>query len=112
MGIISNWDVSARAILKKHRLDVFFEHVFISSEVGCEKPDVKIFQRALEAASIRPGECIYVGDNYYDDAVGSRKAGIEPLIINRYGQLGIEELGECSVICDIRELPGHLSGGG
>lgn len=112
MGIISNWDDSARAILKKHGLDRYFEHIVISSEVGWEKPDAQIFQKAIQAASVNPGECAYVGDNYYDDAVGSRKAGIEPLIVNRYGNLGIEELDNCSVICDIRELDDYLTRGG
>ena len=109
MGVISNWDESARAILEKHDLDRFFEHIIVSSEVGWEKPDSEIFQKALQAASTNPGECIYVGDNYYDDAVGSRKAGIEPLIVNRYGSLGIEELDNCSVISDIRELDDYLA---
>jgi putative hydrolase of the HAD superfamily len=112
MGVISNWDNSARTILEKHRLDRFFEHIIISSEVGSEKPDVRIFQKAMQAASVDPGECIYVGDNYYDDAVGSRKVGMETIIINRYGELGIEELENCSVICDIRELDEILNGRG
>ena len=112
MGIISNWDGSARAILEKHGLHRFFEHVVISSEVGSEKPDARIFREALQAASVDPGECLYVGDNYYDDAVGSRKAGIEPLIVNQYGSLGIEEIHDCPVIPDIRKLYAYLTEGG
>ena len=108
MGVISNWDESARAILRKHRLDRFFEKIIVSSEVGREKPDAEIFRIALQAASVKPGNCIYVGDNYYDDAVGSRRAGIEPLIVNRHGELGVEELENCAVIADIRELDGYL----
>lgn len=112
MGIISNWDDSAREILKKHNLDRFFEHVIISSEVGWEKPAAEIFQKAIQVASVKPSESIYVGDNYYDDAVGSRKAGIDPLIVNRFGNLGIEELDNCPMIGDIREVDEYLSGGG
>jgi putative hydrolase of the HAD superfamily len=104
MGIISNWDNSARALLKKHDLDRFFDHVVISSEVGWEKPAAEIFEKAIQLASVNPGECTYVGDNYYDDAVGSIKAGIEPLIVNRYGNLGIEEIDNCTTICDIRDV--------
>jgi putative hydrolase of the HAD superfamily len=111
MGIISNWDGSARAILKKHGLYHFFEHIIISSEVGSEKPDAEIFNKAIEAASVDPGECIYIGDNYYDDAVGSRKAGIEPLIVNQYGNLGIEEIQDCPVIPDIREIYDYMAKG-
>jgi len=111
MGVISNWDGSARAILKKHGLYRFFEYIIISSEVGSEKPDAEIFDKAIEAASVDPGECIYIGDNYYDDAVGSRKAGIEPLIVNQYGRLGIEEIQDCPVIPDIREISEYMTKG-
>ena len=110
MGIISNWDDSARAILKKHSLDHFFEHIIISSEIGCEKPAIEIFKRAIQAASVKPTECIYVGDNYYDDATGCRKAGIESVIVNRYGRLGTEEVNDCPLIRDIREVGVFLKG--
>ena len=93
----------------KHGLERFFEHVIVSSEIGAEKPDAEIFRIAMQAATVDPGECIYIGDNYYDDAVGSTKAGIEPVIVNRYGSLGIEELNNCSVISDIRELDDYLT---
>jgi putative hydrolase of the HAD superfamily len=112
LGVISNWDASARAILRKHGLDRFFEQIIVSSEVGREKPDAEIFRIALQAAAVEPGECIYVGDNYYDDAVGCLKAGMEPFIVNPHGELGIEELENCTVLCDIRELAGHLDGRG
>jgi putative hydrolase of the HAD superfamily len=104
MGVISNWDQSAREILRMHHLDRFFEHLIISSEVGWEKPQVEIFLKALRDAEVEPGESVYVGDNYYDDAVGSRKAGMDTIIVNRFGSLGVEELENCPVICDIREL--------
>ena len=104
MGVISNWDESARDILRIHDLDRFFEHLIISSEVGWEKPHVEIFRRALQDAGVEPGACVYVGDNYYDDAVGSRKAGMDTIIVNRFGTLGVEEVENCPVISDIREL--------
>jgi putative hydrolase of the HAD superfamily len=108
MGVISNWDESAREILRIHGLERFFEHLIISSEVGWEKPHVEIFEKALQVAGVEPDECVYVGDNYYDDAVGSRKAGMEAIIVNRFGTLGIEELENCPVIPDVRELDRYL----
>jgi len=108
LGIISNWDSSARAIIEKHGFDRFFELIVISSEIGWEKPDVEIFNRAVDRAGAAPEQSIYVGDNYYDDAVGCRKAGLQPIIVNRYGSLGIEEIDDCPVIQDIREIEGFL----
>ena len=53
--------------------------------------------------------CIYVGDNYYDDAVGSRKVGMPALIINRFGLLGTEEITDCPLISDMSEVFNFLT---
>ncbi len=108
MGVISNWDKSARSILKKHGIDRFFEVIVISSEVGYEKPSPEIFRIALEKAGVSPGESLYVGDNYYDDAVGAGKAGIETVILNRFGRKGIEEITDCTILNDISELEEYV----
>lgn len=110
LGIISNWDHSARGLLAAHGLTEFFDPIVISSEVGCEKPSERIFRIALEKAGV-PGElCLYVGDNYYDDAVGCRKVGMRPLILNPFGRLGIEEIQDCPLITELGQVLQHLQG--
>jgi putative hydrolase of the HAD superfamily len=107
MGIISNWDDSAQAILKNAKLHKYFEHQVISSEIGCTKPSAEIFKAAIDKAGVNARECLYVGDNYYDDAIGCRKVGMNALIINRFGSLGIEEIKDCPVILHIGEVLGY-----
>ena len=92
LGVISNWDPSAKAILARCGLMDFFEVVIISSEVGVCKPEERIFRIALEQARVDPTRCLSVGDNFYDDTVGARTVGMKSLIINRFGSLGVEEL--------------------
>ena len=104
LGVISNWDQTARDILSATRLIDFFDHLIISSEVGCVKPDERIFEIALQRAEVPAGNCIYIGDNYYDDALGSRKVGMNALIINRFGKLGVEEITDCPVIRRLSDL--------
>ena len=58
----------------------------------------------VDEAAVAAHECIYVGDNYYDDAVGSLKVGMKALIINRFGTLGVEEIRNCNLISDISEV--------
>jgi len=107
-GVISNWDHSARDLLALHDLAAFFDPIVISCEVGCEKPSEGIFRIALERAGVRGEQCLYVGDNYYDDAVGCRKLGMRPLIVNRFGRLGIEEVTDCPVITSLSQVLQHL----
>jgi putative hydrolase of the HAD superfamily len=108
LGIISNWDPSARSILARQGLADYFEHIIVSSEVGIEKPDERIFCLALEKAEVSASQCLYVGDNYYDDAVGAMKVGMPSVIINRFERKGIGEIEGHPVIRDIREIENYL----
>lgn len=108
LGVISNWDPSARSTLARQGLADYFEHVVISSEVGIEKPDEAIFRLALEKGGVSASDCLYVGDNYYDDAVGSMKVGMSSVIINRFERRGIGEIDGHPIIRDIRELEEYL----
>jgi len=104
LGIISNWDCTARDIISGAGLIDFFDHLVISCEVDCSKPDSRIFNLALQKASVEARRCIYVGDNYYDDCLGSRKVGMNALIINRFGSLGVEEIEDCPVIHQLSDI--------
>jgi len=108
LGIISNWDPGATSILATLGILDYFEAVIISSEVGVSKPDERIFRIALEKVSIDPARCLYVGDNYYDDAVGAATVGMESLIINRHGLLGVEELPGLRFISDVSDVLSYL----
>jgi putative hydrolase of the HAD superfamily len=85
IGLITNFDHSphVRKVLASSSLNNYFELILISDEAGYEKPDRKIFQRAIEHFGIKPEEAIYVGDNIVDDVLGSHQAGLNPVFINR-----------------------------
>ena len=72
--------------------------------MDCIKPDPRIFDIALQKAAVSARDCIYIGDNYYDDALGSRRVGMPAMIINRFGKLGVEEIHDCPVIGRLSDL--------
>lgn len=108
-GVISNWDESAREVLRTAGLIGYFDPIVISCEVGASKPDPAIFRAALTRAGADPARSLYVGDNYYDDAVGSRRVGMEALIVNRFGRLGVEEITDCRIIADLNAVVEHVA---
>ncbi|MFF2091754.1 HAD family hydrolase [Paenibacillus sp. NPDC058174] len=105
IGLISNWDAGCKNVLSANGLIDYFDELIVSAEVELEKPDERIFTLAMERAGIGPEQSVYVGDNYYDDVVGSAKAGMDCYLINRFGRLGVEELQYDRLISSIQELP-------
>ena len=109
LGIISNWDETARPILEQHGLTQFFDPIVISIEFGQSKPSKAIFEHALQLAGIDAAETIYVGDNYYDDVIGASRVGIKTVLLNPFERLGIEEIDYDYVIESIEQLPNFLN---
>jgi len=52
------------------------DHALFSSEVGKRKPHPEIFERALEALEVAPGEALFVGDRLYEDVRGAAEVGM------------------------------------
>jgi FMN phosphatase YigB (HAD superfamily) len=57
-----------------------------SFEVGCLKPDPRIFQRTCEVLAIGPKDALMVGDTLEADYVGARAVGMRALHLERTGQ--------------------------
>ncbi|GED69915.1 hypothetical protein BRE01_36170 [Brevibacillus reuszeri] len=108
LGLISNWDQTARVVLENNGLVEVLDEIFISSEVGLEKPDPAFFRLALEKANVTSNQSLYIGDNYYDDVIGCQKVGMHCLLINPYGNCGTEELSYQPVIRGIQDVATYL----
>jgi putative hydrolase of the HAD superfamily len=50
--------------------------VFVSGELGVDKPDPKIFATALAWADCSPGRVLFVGDDPWRDIAGAARAGM------------------------------------
>lgn len=77
IGIVTNGrSLTQRAKLRAAQLDEAVDIAFVSEELGCEKPDRRIFAHAAAALDVLPHEAIFVGDDYARDIAGSRNAGM------------------------------------
>ena len=83
LGIISNWDERLRPLLRKLRLDVYFDAFAISHETGCTKPAPGIFQRAVAELAVPPACVLHIGDSADEDVAGARAAGISSSLLDR-----------------------------
>jgi putative hydrolase of the HAD superfamily len=81
-GVISNSNGSVASILEALGFLPYLEFVLDSFVVGIEKPDPRIFRRALEQAGVAPHEAVYVGDLYSIDVLGARAVGMGAVLLD------------------------------
>jgi putative hydrolase of the HAD superfamily len=103
-ALISNWDVRLRRVVHGMGIGSLFDALVISTEVGFEKPDPRIFRIACARLGIEPGETLHVGDSIREDVEGARAAGISATLLDRTGF----EDEERQVITDLRQCLSHL----
>jgi putative hydrolase of the HAD superfamily len=83
LAVVSNFDGRLRFILQHLSISKYFRHVFLSSEVGADKPDPFIYRRALELGGFLPNEVMHVGDDPERDWAAARAAGLEVFQLER-----------------------------
>jgi putative hydrolase of the HAD superfamily len=83
LAVVSNFDGRLRMILEHLGLTKFFSHVFLSSELGADKPDPEIYRRALRLTGVQPNETLHVGDDPERDWDGAAAAGLSVFRLDR-----------------------------
>jgi putative hydrolase of the HAD superfamily len=76
LAIVSNFDGRLRFILQNLGISKYFAHVFVSSELGADKPDPKIFRRAIAIMHLRADKVLHVGDDPERDWKAAAAAGL------------------------------------
>ena len=80
--LLSNAGVPLRTVLDREGITPWVEQVVISYEVGAVKPDLRVFEAALEALSLTAEQVLMVGYNANDDGGGTR-LGMRTLLLPR-----------------------------
>ncbi|RKF20186.1 noncanonical pyrimidine nucleotidase, YjjG family [Alginatibacterium sediminis] len=83
LHIMTNGFVEAQhRKMKSAKIDHYFEHIFISEEIGANKPSSKIFEFALAALDCTANDCLMVGDNLVADVGGAKDIGMDQVWFN------------------------------
>jgi putative hydrolase of the HAD superfamily len=83
LAVISNFDGRLRLILQHLAISKLFKHIFISSEIGADKPDPEIYRRALKLIELKPNEVLHVGDDQERDWEAASAAGLSIFRLDR-----------------------------
>jgi putative hydrolase of the HAD superfamily len=93
LGIVSNFDRRLYPVLEGLGIRHYFQSVVISSEVGLDKPDPRIFAAAFSALGVTAEVTVHAGDHPEQDWRAAELAGIYPYRVERPGR-GLEGLPE------------------
>lgn len=69
--------------IQRSGLSSYFQHVVLSEEVGCQKPNPRIYQAALDRCGLKSEDVLMIGDSWYSDILGAINAGIDQMWIKR-----------------------------
>lgn len=94
-----------RAKLRQAKLESFFqpEAIFISGEMGCEKPDPIFFQKIIRKLQLDPGSTMVIGDNLIHDIQGATACGLFTCWVS-HGREEEESIQPNMVITNITEI--------
>lgn len=94
-----------RARFAASGLDAYIPHLFISDEIGSQKPEPEIFARALEPfPGIARSEALMVGDSLSSDIRGGVNYGLPTCWYNPDGQENPDGPTPTHEISDLEEL--------
>lgn len=63
----------------------FFDKVFLSEEIGVQKPHRGIYEYILNSLQVSADECIMIGDDFKTDIEGAMNMGIDQIYCNFTG---------------------------
>lgn len=84
LAVISNFAPTLPQILQAKGVAQYFDPIIVSTLVGFEKPDPRIFTYALEITGYAADDVLYVGDHEVNDVWAPKQAGIHSIRIKRY----------------------------
>lgn len=106
--VVSNSNGTLHACFDRVGLTAYFHEVLDSHREGIEKPDRRLFDRALARAGARPESTVHVGDIFHVDVAGARNASIAPVLLDPWGLYGDAD---CARVASLAELADALARG-
>ena len=83
LGVIANQSFGTKERLDNWGIGKYFDVVVASAEAGCAKPDLKIFNLALEQAGCKPNEAVMIGDRLDNDVVPAKQLGMKTVWVRQ-----------------------------
>jgi putative hydrolase of the HAD superfamily len=108
LAVVSN-HTTLPQLRKLERLGIasHFKVLLTSEEAGADKPDRRIFDRALQALDVPAGRAVMVGDNLQGDVRGAEALGMRAVLSTQFVGASLGDDVQYRIE-QLEELPGTL----
>ncbi len=103
LGVISDWGIALRPILRQLHLTSYFDCLVVSAITRHAKPSPALYELALQRANSIPDYTIHIGDSYIHDVLGARAVGITPVLLDRPHRLEERNV-DCLLVHSLLDL--------
>jgi HAD superfamily hydrolase (TIGR01662 family) len=102
---ITRGDAEVWNDLRRLGLEGLVDEVVSSYSTGWSKPHPAMFERALAFVGVEPGEAVMVGDQFGEDVVGAKRAGLRAIWMSTRTTPEASAERPDAVIASLAELP-------
>jgi len=103
--VLSNANGTVSRLFARIGLASHFDHILDSWVEKIEKPDPRLFARAIDRSSAHAASTLHVGDLYHVDVQGARAAGLEGWL---FDVAGLYPEADCPRVASLMELADRL----
>ena len=94
-----------RRLLAHHGIEKYFDGFVFSDEIGCSKPDPRMFHAAAEQLGVDLGRMVHIGDRDHNDVKGPQALGMKAVLFTAVRDVD-EKTTSADAICrDHADLP-------
>ncbi|MGQ9462512.1 MAG: HAD family hydrolase [Candidatus Fervidibacter sp.] len=111
LAVASNATPNYETTLHSLGIAQIVDAIFLSDIVGYAKPDPKFFLFILEQTKMTPVETVHVGNSYWHDIIGARRASILPVYFDRRNVLPDADCPRITHLSDLPDLLKHIPEG-
>lgn len=85
-GVLSNLRKDDERVINSHMRFQFWDYVWLSYEIGSEKPEYSIYERVMEDCRIKPEKILFIEDRK-ENIIAAKKMGWNTYAIEEEGNL-------------------------
>jgi putative hydrolase of the HAD superfamily len=114
LGVISDTIFSPgrvlRQLLDHYGILEHFDHFVFSDEIGCSKPNARVFEEAAKGLGVQPDGLVHLGDREQKDIDGAHQIGALGVLVRVACDRGGPDTQADAICDDFSDLPGILDG--